>query len=341
MELSTLKDGAFNKSKGYCLPLHYKSIGDLSHDTIKNLWKIPHDIDIIVGIPRSGLLFANVLALYMHKPLTDLDSFMDGRIYSAGERGKSFNLSKIKKVLVVDDTVSSGNALRKAKQKLSHIKEDFEFSFACAYISEESKHMVDYYIEILPLPRAFEWNLFNHEIINESCFDIDGVLCLDPPVDDDGTLYKSYISNAIPFIIPKTEINTIVTCRLEKYRPETENWLKSKGIRYKNLVMLPFKNKEERLKWGKHAEYKAEVYAKSGCVLFVESSLAQAKIISDLTGKLVFCTETFSLISSTPLDKIKSTFDKEERFKKSLPLSVRKGLSFIKRSMYKIKGIIR
>ena len=39
----------------------FVTIGDLS-DTIKrNIWKIPHDVDLVVGITRSGTLAANII----------------------------------------------------------------------------------------------------------------------------------------------------------------------------------------------------------------------------------------------------------------------------------------
>ena len=40
---------------------HYKSFSDLNSAIIRNLHKFPHDIDIVVGIPRSGMLPANLV----------------------------------------------------------------------------------------------------------------------------------------------------------------------------------------------------------------------------------------------------------------------------------------
>ena len=60
--------------------------------------------------------------------------------------------------------------------------------------------------------------------------------------------------------------------------------------------MLNLPNKEARIKWGKHGEYKANEYKKSCYGFFIESSLAEAKIIKQLTGKPVFCIETMNLL---------------------------------------------
>ena len=50
------------------------------------------------------------------------------------------------------------------------------------------------------------------------------------------------------------------------------------------------------MKWNKYGEFKANIYKESGCLLFIESSLTQAKIIFNLTNKAVFCTENFEMM---------------------------------------------
>ena len=94
-----------------------------------------------------------------------------------------------------------------------------------------------------------------------------------------------YITHAIPYFIPTVEIDTLVTCRLEKYRPQTEKWLAANNIRYGHLIMLNLSSKEERIKWGKHGEYKGKIYKESKNKLFIESSLSEAMKISKISGK--------------------------------------------------------
>ena len=277
--------------------MNYVSISDLNEYIIKNLHVFPRDIDLIVGIPRSGMLPANLLALYLNKPYTDIDSFIDGRVYSTGERGRFIDNTTRKKILVVDDSIGSGNALRKAKTKLKVFGNSFNMKYAAIIATEESAKLVDYYCEIIPFPRVFQWNLFHHlDFVPYACFDIDGVLCEDPPIDDDGPKYLNYIKHAIPKYIPTVEIHTLVTCRLEKYRKVTESWLNENNVKYKKLVMLNMSSREERLAWGKHGKYKGEVFAESDAAYFVESSLKQARQIVKISKKPVFCTESFCMI---------------------------------------------
>lgn len=288
--------------------MNYRSVSDLNNAILRNLAKFPHDVDLIVGIPRSGMLPANLLALYLNKPYADIDSFIEGRIYACGERGTLIVKEQTKKVIIIDDSIFCGGALKKAKEKLCQLKKDYSFIFCAVYAVESSTALVDVYCEIVNPPRIFQWNFFHHSgIIPNSCFDIDGVLCEDPPIDDDGPLYSQYIKHAIPKYLPSVEIDTLVTCRLEKYRKITEEWLKNNNVRYKKLIMLDMQSREERLAWGRHGQFKGAVYKDLPCILFVESSLKQAKEIVRMTNKPVFCTETFSMVEN---DSIESVFKK-------------------------------
>ena len=44
--------------------MYYRNIADLNRVILKRLNILPRDFDLIVGIPRSGMLPANLLALY-------------------------------------------------------------------------------------------------------------------------------------------------------------------------------------------------------------------------------------------------------------------------------------
>lgn len=158
--------------------------------------------------------------------------------------------------------------------------------------------MVDYYVEVVPSPRYFQWNIMNHMILKKACFDIDGVLCVDPTVEenDDGPRYRKFLLNAKPLFIPGAEIGALVTSRLEKYRAETEQWLARNGVKYGKLVMLDLPDMAARRKANCHARFKAEEYKKSEYVLFVESNPVQAAEINGITHKPVLCTADFKMV---------------------------------------------
>lgn len=278
--------------------MFYRNISDLNQIILKRLSIIPRDFDLIVGIPRSGMLPANLLALYLNKPYTDIHSFLNGHIYKAGARSQFFDIKDFKKILVVDDSIASGSAMEKCKESLKDLSANFSISYCAIYVIPGKEKLVDYYFEIVPLPRYFQWNILNHTTLEKACFDIDGVLCVDPTEEqnDDGKKYMDFVLNAPPLFIPGSKIGTIVTSRLEKYRKETEKWLEDNHVKYNQLVMLDLPNKEARQKANSHAEHKAKTYQSNSYVLFIESSKSQAIEINRITKKPVLCTENFEMI---------------------------------------------
>lgn len=278
--------------------MYYRNISDLNKIILKRLSILPRDFDLIVGIPRSGMLPANLLALYLNKPYTDINSFLNGHIYKAGARSQFFDMKDFKKILVVDDSIASGAAMEKCRESLKNLSTDFSISYCAIYVIPGKEKMVDYLFEIIPLPRYFQWNILNHSTLEKACFDIDGVLCIDPAEDqnDDGVKYTDFVLNAKPLFIPGSRIGTIVTSRLEKYRKETETWLKANNVKYNELVMLDLPDMEARQKANSHAEHKAKIYKSKPYVLFVESDLSQAIEINRIAKKPVLCTENFEMI---------------------------------------------
>lgn len=278
--------------------MNYRSISDLNNTILRQLHVIPRDIDLIVGVPRSGMMPANLLALYLNLPYTDIHSFVNGYVYKSGARRQFFDASDHKKILIVDDSIASGSALRECQTMLNHLKLKYQIKYCAVYATPESEKLVDFPLEIVNTPRYFQWNIFNHTTLEKACFDIDGVLCKDPSKaqNDDGLKYISFLLNAAPLYIPGSKIGTLVTSRLEKYRKETETWLKLNGVQYEKLVMLDLPDMKARQLANCHASHKAKEYKSSRYNLFVESDLMQAIEINKLTKKPVYCTQNFEMI---------------------------------------------
>ena len=277
--------------------MHFRTIHDLNHLISYGLYKIPKDIDLVVGIPRSGMLVASIIALYLNLPLTDLDSFLSGHISSCGNTKKRdswiFDVDKVKKILLVDDTAFSGKAALEAREKIAKCRFKPDVCFLICYVTSQAKDLPDIYLEVLESPRMFEWNYLHQKNIGYACFDLDGVLCLNPTKEqnDDGPNYLQFLENAPLRVAPTREIGHIVTCRLEKYRSQTEKWLKNNGILYKDLIMMDYESAEERTLANRDGAFKADVYKRiKDSWLFIESSPDQADEIAKLSGKMVFCT---------------------------------------------------
>lgn len=263
---------------------------------VMNLYKIPRDVDLIVGIPRSGLLAGNLIALSLNIPIIDLDGFIENRKPRHGfTRKTKANVSlprKARHALIVDDTILSGNTLAHVKEIISKTFINQKVTYCAVYADPRSMELVDIYLEKLPSPRAFEWNIMHNSILEECCIDIDGILCKDPTKkqNDDGPAYLNFLKNAEPLSLPSHTAGYLVTSRLEKYRRETEAWLQKHNIRYKQLHMLDLPDAKTRGRLNAHASFKAQVYKSyREAPLFIESEPHQAMAIARLTGRPALC----------------------------------------------------
>ncbi|MEO1018680.1 MAG: glycosyltransferase [Pseudomonadota bacterium] len=273
---------------------NYKSYADLSRDIAANLQKLPQ-IDIVVGVPKSGLIPAMMISSLKNVKFYDLDQFQFVFSARSGMRKYIDGTESNIRVLIVDDTVNTGAELRRTREKLAHLQSELELHFCAIYGTDPDAHdgIADTVLSYVPQPRFFQWNYRNHIIAQHAIFDMDGVLCVDPTNEqnDDGPAYLEFLSTATPLTIPVKLISAIATSRLEKYRPQTEEWLEKHGVQYRDLLMLDLPSAEERRRLRAHAPFKAEVYGSREEYLFVESNWKQAQFIARETDKAVICTE--------------------------------------------------
>jgi orotate phosphoribosyltransferase len=275
---------------------------DLHRDVARWSTQLPQDIDLVVGIPRSGLLAATVLALHRQLPLTDLDGLLAGRLLGGGRRlsetDTASSIPEARRILVVDDSVYTGSAIAKARAAIAGSPLADRVEFGVVYATSGSTSYVDHYFDITPQPRVFAWNVLNHDCLVESCVDIDGVLCRDPSPEenDDGARYEEFLTETPVIWRPRMKVGYLVTNRLERYRPQTELWLERAGIGYGELVMHPAESGAARLVAGNHGRRKGEFYRSTNAPLFIESDLHQSIEISTLAGKPVYCTDVSAMV---------------------------------------------
>lgn len=287
----------------------------MNYRSIDNATKLIHaksnilfgDFDLIVGVPRSGVLAGSLIALHLNVNFCDLESFCRNIPLSHGSRrpikGEDFAYpQEAQRILVVDDSVDSGTSIENALNRIRAVENKGGSTIrSCAiYASAYGKTCVDFYLEEVSQPRVFEWNLFHRHNTQRYAFDIDGVLCRDPTKreNDDGKRYVEFLRTVDCSIVPTYNLGAIVTSRLNRYRGYTEEWLSNNGIRYDELYMLDGVSAQERRVKGLHSTFKANVYASlSDSVLFIESDPKQSRDIAKLTGKPVLSYEERLLIN--------------------------------------------
>ena len=294
----------------------YISYNQLVNDIRDNLWKIPRDTDLVCSVPRSGTVPAGIITKFLNVNMMTIHQFCEiaeSNAESIQEELRKYlhkglaitrDVKIIRNVLLVDDTVYSGNQMMKWLNRLSQdCYKDFNFVFLSVYkefdvspgiflrdISAISKKSVINSV-------LYEWTLwYRYDLVSRFAFDLDGVLCLDPPDDANTEEYEKYIENPIPYYIPTIPtsafLTTIITYRLNKYRSQTEKFLKDIGV-IGTLYMVGLDTREQRNETITPWDYKASVYgSRDDLVLYIESNDFEAQMIHNITKKPVFCVAT-------------------------------------------------
>lgn len=275
------------------------SLGQLGNDARRLASMIPSDAKGIIGIARSGLTPATMIAQMLHLPLKVLRQHLHGKDYSIEDAGSGWRLTGNTggrgPWVIVDDTVMSGNSFRYSMPAVAHLGEVIT---AAVYVNPHARIKPDLIAVDLPWPHLLEWNMFNSVMTPSMAVDFDGILCHDCPggSDDDGPRYLEFLRNTKPlYPVRKIHIPLIVTARLEKYRGETVDWLSKHGMAANRIVMGPWKNLAER-SFEKVCQHKARHFVEFARQrhpvkppMFVESCPHQARRIADISGGLVVC----------------------------------------------------
>lgn len=287
--------------------INYITIAELSNTIRNNFHRIPHDVDFVIGIPRSGTLCASIISEFLNRPLSDIESFCNGLLPHGGVRLSYWNYGrkeedkqhKKNKVLVVDDAMAKGDEIRKQKERLKPFEDEYEFVWMVIYYAGPAdRSEVDLYLEDISgyQHTMFEWNIFHNlvAIMGRSIWDMDGVLCAEPPDDYYKDRYETYIKDALPLFIPSLPIGEVLTYRINAYRDVTEKWLNEHGVKYNKLIMFKAKTREERNNSGVTSQMiKAEYYKQQPwAIMFFESDDRSSEYIARVSGKPCYCTTT-------------------------------------------------
>jgi hypothetical protein len=262
----------------------FRTVAELARVVSHNLWRLPA-VARVVAIPESGRLPAALIGLQTGLPVADLEALLapEAAAPAEGPAGP---------VLLVDDACLTGATMRAARERLAARHPGLEVRRLAVFCRPEAEAAVDLALAAAPADPVFEWSLFRSPLMARTCFDLDGILCGDCPAedDDDGPRYRRFLAAATPQVVPRHPVRTIVTARLERYRPETEAWLAKNGIAYDRLVMLELESDAERRRTRPQGRFKAAAYvADEGAALFVESESWQAREIARAAGgKAVF-----------------------------------------------------
>jgi hypoxanthine phosphoribosyltransferase len=262
---------------GQRLKFSYLSLEDILIDAKEWSKILPKDTGVIVGIPRTGLIIAAVIATELGKPLATPDLIIDNKFWYKRETDEwPQDLSQI---LIIDDSIDTGTALNRTLEFLKEKKPNALIRTGALYLN---KHAIkpDFYFKRLHTINTLQPSLLHHHPGSIFC-DLDGVLCEDYPGGMNELEYTSWLSYVRPYKIPTFEIDCIVTGRLEKYRNITELWLLQNNIKYKKLLM----RKENE----GHYQQKIKIALRDKPTWFWESDPHLSKWLHIKTGVKVLC----------------------------------------------------
>lgn len=276
--------------------MEYRSIAELNDRVVDWIGALPRDLDLIVGIPRSGMLPANLLALHMHLPFTDVDGLCTGRIMASGQRGvPGPDPDRALKVLVVDDSVCSGVSMQRARTTVMAAGLPHQVRYGAVFVTPEAvrEGAVELFAEAVPMPRAFEWNILHTPQIDRFCIDFDAVIHGGGEVTREGVPVpaRGLWANAEPRFRPRHRVGWLLTTRPEAMRDEILAWLARNGVECDELIM-PVEARDAR----SLADFKARVYRRTGAALLIEGNPGHAAATAERAGKPVFCFATRSMI---------------------------------------------
>jgi orotate phosphoribosyltransferase len=270
--------------------------------TMEWIKTFPARYDLIVGVPRSGMLIASIIALKLGKGLTTPELLRQGEYWHSSFNRGNLPIGDVRSALLVDDSMDTGRAMSRAMDVIRPVSRDFSVTKGALIVRQEARSMVDLHHKVVAPPRVFEWNILHRKIASywghgRLAVDMDGVLCADcpPGVDDDEELYVNWLRNARPYLIPAFEIDAIVTSRLEKYRAQTERWLAEHNVRYRTLYMWDVPTKSERQ--GRFARHKIDVLLRMKPDMYWESTWAQSQKIWQETKIPTLCIDEMALLS--------------------------------------------
>ena len=274
--------------------MEFRTVQDMSAAIQRNLSRVPASTRLVVGASPGGLVAASLLARYLNLPCTDIEGFLQGGWFTANSMrhenlGDHGRLERGADIVVVDDCLSESTGIENVRRRLLALGNQCSITYVTIYALPEYQDRVDLVFDVASEPAVFEWSIFHDALLADTCVDIDGVLCVDPTPseNDDGERYAEFLAKASPLMRPSATIGTLVTSRLEHYRPLTEAWLQDHGIAYNRLIMMDYATANERSRANRQAHFKAKAYRDTGALLFIESSPILAHHIAQLAKKPV------------------------------------------------------
>jgi hypoxanthine phosphoribosyltransferase len=242
--------------------------------------QLPNEYDVVIGIPRAGLIPATVLSEIWGRPLSTPDDFVNGVIWQSHNvpaTQEFTDVREVRKVLVVDDGTFTGEVKREVLSLLEDCRPDVQVQLASLYTSEAGRELGVKALETRSDRNALEWSLMSSwwRYPGPPCTDLDGVLSLDG---------RPYLTHKL--------FDAVITARPESRRAETEAWLTDNRVDCVELLMLPDSTENT---FPNVVAFKSKALKERKAYWYWESSDAYALAIRRASGVPVLSVEEMRL----------------------------------------------
>ncbi|WP_082140372.1 phosphoribosyltransferase [Halomonas sp. PR-M31] len=282
--------------------MNFKSYAELSSDIFSNIDKVQSKgYELVVAIPRSGVIPAYMLSLLLNIDCTTLNDFLKNHSLVKGNtrntRKEIRNAWDARKILIVDDSVNTGASISRV---LDQIPEDCpcDITTLAIYGNAIGIPKVDVCLKYLSSPRVFQWNMWHCVALERACVALDGVILNSHEVEQAKKQdIAAFIEKTKPLILPTYKIHSLVTKQPEQSRNLVESWLSYHKVSYVNLIMADFNDRDITPKAQVYRDLKADFYKENSDLnFFVEGDFKHAQHIANASGKPVFCTQTNAMV---------------------------------------------
>lgn len=257
--------------------MQYRSLNNLTTAIRAHLHEIPK-VDVVVGIPRSGMIAASIIATMSDQRLAGANELIEKAWRSSLHSGRWTAVVSADSILLVDDSISGGETMTRVLADLHTACPNAKITTLACYRKPWSP-AVDISFETVEAPRVFEWNWYRHPFVKTAVLDIDGVISTQT--------YPGQRELGKPLFIPKYKVLALATGRREEERAGTEAWLSRHNVHYEKLFM-------STELWHAPAT-KIRAIQETGVNWMVESGPKQAKHIAEYTRKSVLCIDSSTM----------------------------------------------
>jgi hypothetical protein len=149
------------------------STAQLLADTLNLRTQLPEDTAAVVGVARSGMLPASLLACHLHRPLYSVGA--DG-LRDCGRGTRLRGALPLGPIVLIDDTVYNGFQMRQREQLVRQHFGKQPIIRCAVYSTPQGAGAVDLIAALLPPPHYLEWNLANSGYLATTAWDLDGII---------------------------------------------------------------------------------------------------------------------------------------------------------------------